>query len=123
MILLIRIVACPLIFANETVIFRPEPVRTGNLGRRRLEISTFASGGQSLFLSCLPVFFPVFTSALTAAAIGVAESLFRALNFKERPTPIIGANADVAWLKKLPPRDAAHTCSIGRRTQCKPETD
>jgi hypothetical protein len=76
------------------------------LSRKREDISTLASGCQSFLSGSLAPNLPVFPLALTAVAIVAAESLSRALNFKERPTLGIGENAKVPRLKKFPPKYA-----------------
>jgi hypothetical protein len=80
--------------------------RTGKLGRRRFEISTFASDGQPFSSSCLAANLPVFPLALAAGALVIAESLSSALNLEEISVLSIGADFNVMRLKKLPPEYA-----------------
>jgi hypothetical protein len=80
------------------------PTRIEPIGR--LEVWMFDRRGQSFLSSCLAVIFPVLPLAMLTGTNFIAEPLASALNFKESSALRIGANANVARLKKFPPKNA-----------------
>jgi|ERR1039458_3409576 hypothetical protein len=88
------------------LVFDQNLARTGKLSLARFEISTFVSASQSLFTYCFALILPVFPLTLTARAYFVAEPLSRALNLEESPALSIGADTNIARIKKFPPENA-----------------
>jgi hypothetical protein len=88
------------------LVFGQNLARTGKLGHRRFEISIFASGGQSLLSNSLAAILPIIPLALASGALVIAVSLTSAFNFEEVSALGIGADCNVARLKKFPPEYA-----------------
>ena len=75
--------------------------RPEKLSRSRLEISAFASGGQSFLSNFLATILPIIPLALATGALIIAVSLSSPLNLEEIPALSIGANSKVTRLKEL----------------------
>jgi len=79
---------------------------TRELGRRIFDGLIFASGGYPFSSHFLTANLPVFPLALVLRALAIAESLSGALNLEESSALSICADANIARLKKIPPKHA-----------------